>query len=267
MKNEVVIVTGASEGIGRALARTLARRRCRLALAARSLGKLQEVIAECQDAGAEAIAIPTDVGDQDACRALVDKTVAHYGAVDGLVNNAGISMNSRFDMLRDLSVLERLMRVNYLGAAYCTFHALPHLQRSKGIIVAVSSLQGKTGFPDSTGYAASKHAMQGFFDSLRIELMESGVAVLVVSPGAVSTEIHARKLGAEGAMNDSGRDFSGKRQMSPEVCATKIVDAMQARKREVVMTAGGKLAVALKPFAPRFVDGRIARAVTDFYHE
>lgn len=265
MKDKVVIVTGASEGIGRALARSLAHRGCRLALAARSLDKLEEVIAECQEAGADAIAVPTDVGDEEACRALVETTLARYGMIDSLVNNAGISMTSRFDKLENLALLDRLMRVNYLGAAYCTFHALPALKRSKGIVVAVSSLQGKTGFPDSTGYAASKHAMQGFFDSLRMELAESGVAVLVVSPGPVSTEIHGRKLGAEGSVAHSGKDFSKKKQMSPEVCAEQIASAMQARKRELVMTTGGKLVVALKPFAPRFVDKQIARAVTDFY--
>lgn len=265
MNGKMVIVTGASQGVGRALARTLAQRGCRLALAARSPGKLDEVVGECQEIGAEAIAVPTDVADEEACRGLVNTTLAHYGAIDGLVNNAGISMTSRFDALESLRVLERLMRVNYLGAAYCTFHALPHLKQSSGIVVAVSSLQGKTGFPDATGYAASKHAMQGFFDSLRIELEDSGVAVLVVSPGPVSTEIHARKLGADGTMADSGKDFSKKKQMSPDVCAKQIVDAMQARKRELVMTSGGKLVVALKPFVPRFVDKQVARAVAEFY--
>lgn len=258
-----MIVTGASEGIGAALARTLAKKGTRLALAARSISKLEGVAAECKDLGAEALAVRTDVGDEDACRDLIETTVEHYGQLDALINNAGVSMSTSFESLENLRILETLMRVNYLGAAYCTYHALPHLRRSRGMVVAVSSLQGKTGFPRSTGYAASKHAVQGFFDSLRMELTDVGV--LVVSPGAVDTEIHARKLDPRGDVSVSGQDFRRKKQMSPEECARRIVDAMEARKRELVLTAGGKLAVALKPFAPGFVDTQIARAVRDFY--
>src|SRR5262249_3270465 len=137
---------------------------------------------------ARAIAVPTDVGDKAECQRLVDRTVAEFGRLDTLVNNAGIGMWARFEELQDLDVLEQIMRINYLGSAYCTYYALPHLRKTRGRIVGVSSLAGKTGVPTRTGYAASKHAMSGFFDCLRIELMDSGVTVSMICPGFVSTE-------------------------------------------------------------------------------
>ena len=169
-RDNVVVVTGASAGIGAELARQLAAGGARLALAARDAARLEEVAAECRARGGRALAVPTDVGEEAQCAALVERAVAEYGRLDTLVNNAGISMWARFDEITDLSIFERVMRVNYLGSVYCTHHALPHLKRSRGRIVGVSSLTGKTGVPTRSGYAASKHAMAGFFDSLRIEL-------------------------------------------------------------------------------------------------
>jgi short-subunit dehydrogenase len=262
MKSRVVVITGASEGIGRGLAIALAKEGAHVVIAARKREALEEVAAAC----GEAMVVPTDVGDEAACRRLIDATVEKLGGIDVLVNNAGIAMNVRFDELTTLDMFERIMRVNYLGSVYCTYHALPHLKARKGLIVGVSSLQGKTGFPLSTGYAASKHAMQGFFDSLRIELEGSGVDVTLVSPGPVDTGIHARKIGGDGRIIDAGGDY-GRRSMSLERCVELIVDAIRDRRRELIMTAGGKLAVWLKPFAPRFVDSQVAREVKRFYDD
>ena len=168
----VVVVTGASQGIGKALCLELAPQGPRLVLAARDATALEAVAAECRARGAEALVVPTDVGDESACRALVDRAVERYGALDVLVNNAGMGMLARFEDVTDLSLYERLMRVNYLGSVYPTFYALPHLKRSRGQIVAVSSLAGLNGVPGRTAYAATKHAQMGFFDSLRIELRD-----------------------------------------------------------------------------------------------
>ncbi|HLA45652.1 MAG TPA: SDR family oxidoreductase, partial [Aggregatilineales bacterium] len=154
MRDKVIIITGASSGVGAALARQSGVTGAHLALAARRADALQEVADSCPDA----IAIPTDITDSDACKTLVEKTVAHFGRLDILVNNAGVSMLSRFEDIEDLSILEKLMQVNYLGAVYCTHAALPHLKKSNGLIVGVSSLAGKTGIPLRTGYSASKHA-------------------------------------------------------------------------------------------------------------
>ncbi len=265
MHGKRIVLTGASEGIGHGLALALAREGARVVIAARNADKLQAVVDACAQLPGEVFAVPTDVGDQAACQHLIETASTHLGGLDILINNAGISMSTRFDELEDLAIFERLMRVNYLGTVYCTYYALPLLRATRGLIVGVSSLQGKTGFPRSTGYAGSKHAVQGFLDSLRLEIETQGVAVLVVSPGPVDTKIHARKLDKHGVHSDSGQDFSDKKQMSVEECSRQIIQAMRRRKRELVMTAGGKLAVWLKPFVPRFVDRQIARAVENFY--
>lgn len=206
------------------------------------------------------LAVPTDVADPAACRRLVDAAVARFGGIDVLVNNAGVSMQARFDAITDLAVFERVMRVNYLGAIHCTHAALPHLVARRGLVVAVSSLQGKTGFPTYSGYAASKHAMQGFFDSLRIELAASGVDVLVASPGPVDTAIHERRLTVDGGHR--GRRARG--AMPVDECARQIAAAIARRDRELVMTAAGKAGQWLKLLAPRLLDRLIADAVRRF---
>jgi short-subunit dehydrogenase len=245
-----VVITGASAGIGAALAVALAARGARLVVAARTRPALDEVVERCEAAGGEAVAVACDVADPAACRALAGEAVKAFGGIDVLVNNAGISMWSRFEDVTDLSIFERLMRVNYLGAVHCTYHALPHLRARRGLVVAISSLSGLTGVPTRTGYAASKHAMQGFFDSLRIELRGSGVDVLVVSPGLVATDLRERALRSGTAA--PGAPLRG--LMPVDECVRRIVDAMARRRRELVMTAKAKLARWVKLVAPAVVD-------------
>ena len=165
--NKSVVITGASAGIGRELAVELARRGALLTLAARGAEGLAEAARVCEAEGARAVTVTADVGERADCERIVSAAVEAHGGVDVLVNNAGISMWGRFDEIEDLSIFERIMRINYLGAVYCTHYALPHLKTRRGLIVAVSSLTGKTGVPTRSAYAASKHAMQGFFDSSR----------------------------------------------------------------------------------------------------
>ena len=162
--NNVTIITGASSGIGEQLALQLAAQGAWLALAARDEARLETVAAECRARGGKSIAIKTDVTDQAQCAAMVARTAQEFGRVDTLVNNAGVGMWARFDEIVDPAFYARIMQVNYLGSVFCTFYALPHLKKSRGRIVAVSSLTGKTGVPTRSGYAASKHAMVGFFD-------------------------------------------------------------------------------------------------------
>lgn len=255
LRNQRVVLTGASAGIGEALALAMAREGARLALGARSEDALRDLAARCEALGGEALAVPTDVTDPDQCRALIDAAVARWGGVDILVNNAGVSMVTPFREVTDLGLFERLMRVNYLGAVYCTHHALKHLEASRGLVVAVSSLTGKTGVPFRTGYAASKHAMQGFFDSLRIELADTGVDVCVISPGFVATDIRARALGADGRpVGASPREESGGETMPLDVCVAQMMTAIRRRDRELVMTARAKLGLWIKLVAPSVVD-------------
>ena len=257
---KTIVLTGASQGIGRALALALAEQRPRLVLAARDRAALDTVADECRAKGAEVLVVPTDVGDETQCRSLVEQAVARFKVLDVLVNNAGISMIARFDALADLSVYERLMKVNYLGCVYPTYHALPHLQASRGQIVVMASLAGLTGVPTRTGYAASKHAVIGFFDSLRIELRGSGISVTVVCPYFVRSEIHRRSMGTDG--NSLGTTpMQEDRIMTAEECAARTVAAMEKRQRMLVMTARGKVGRFVKLVAPGLVDRIAERAV------
>ena len=218
------------------------------------------VAEDCRAKGADVLVVPTDIAEEPQCRALVEQAVARFKVIDVLVNNAGIGMIARFDALPDLSVYERLMKVNYLGCVYPTYYALPHLRASRGQIVAMASLAGLTGVPTRTGYAASKHAVIGFFDSLRVELRGSGVDVTVVCPYFVRSEIHRRAVGPDGTPLGT-TTMKEDRIMTAETCASLTVAAMEARQRMLVMTAKGKLGRFLKLVAPGMVDRIAERAV------
>jgi short-subunit dehydrogenase len=255
-----IIVTGASEGIGRALALALAGTRARLALAARDRDRLESLAQECRALGADAIAVPTDIANAQDCDWLVQETVKAFGGIDIVVHNAGITMWSRFDALRDLEIFETLLRVNYLGPVHLTAQALPHLKQSKGLIVAVASLAGLTGVPERSGYAASKHAMIGFFDSLRIELEDSGVDVTVIAPDFVVSEIHKRAMGPDGEPLGQSPMKEAK-IMTAADCALRIVRGIERRERLVVMSARGRLGRWLKLIVPRAMDRMAAKAI------
>ena len=259
---KVVVITGASSGIGRALALALAPQRPRLVLAARDAARLEEVAGECRGKGAEALVVPTDVSAEPACRALVERTVGTLGGLDVLVNNAGIGMLARFDETGDLSVYETLMRVNYLSCVYLTHHALPHLKRSRGQIVVVASVAGLTGVPTRTGYAASKHAVFGLFDSLRIELEGTGVSVTMVAPDFVRTEIHRRAFGPGGTPTGKS-PLQESRIMTAEACAALILPAMERRRRLLITSWRGRLGRYVRLVAPGLIDGIARRAVAE----
>jgi len=261
-RDNVVVLTGASAGIGHQLALQLAAQGARLVLAARDATKLEETAAACRALGAAAIAVPTDVGDEARCKALVERAVAEYGRIDTLVNNAGIGMWARFDEMTDLSPFERIMRVNYLGSVYPTFYALPHLKKTRGRIVSVNSLTGRTGVPTRSGYAASKHAAAGFFDTIRIELDGTGVTVTQVFPGFVATEIRERAFGPDGLpLGEGNSPVREAEVMTAEECARQTLAAAAARKRELIMTLRGKIGARLKLLAPALVDRIAAKAI------
>jgi short-subunit dehydrogenase len=260
MKDKVVVITGASKGIGAELARQLAAKGAKLALAARDLEELEKVAAQCREAGGHAIVVRADVTAERDCAAIVSGASLAYGRIDVLVNNAGATMWARFEEIEDLSILEGIMKVNYMGAVYCTKQALPYLRQSRGLLVGIASLTALTGVPTRSGYAAAKHAMRGFFDSLRIELMGSDVDVTMVYPGFVDTGVRENATGPDG--KPIGHVPVRLDMMSVEECARITVAAIEARKREVVMTARGKMGVWLKLVAPGIVD-RMAKRVIE----
>jgi short-subunit dehydrogenase len=261
-KDKVVVITGASSGIGRELAYQLAEQGAWLSLAARNEERLSAVAGECQVRGGRAIAIVTDVGEQAQCSELIQRTVDQYDRIDMLVNNAGITMWANFEDVRDIGFYEQIMRVNYLGSVYYTYYALPFLKKTKGQIIGISSLAGRNGIPKRSGYAASKHAMVGFFDTLRIEIAEDGVSVTMIYPDFVATETRKRALGADG--KPIGKSPVRESEVMPaEKCAQLIIQAAAARKRELIMTWRGKVGLWIKLIAPGVVDRVAQKAIIE----
>ena len=255
---QTIVITGASDGIGAEIARQIARSdkaQAQLVLAARNAQGLQAVAAECQGLGAAVLVVPTDVSDPAACRALIAQSVAHFGGLDVLINNAGISAHALFSDVQeqDLAWYETLMRVNLWGSVWCTHAALPFLKQRQGRIVAVSSLAGLVGVPGRTAYSATKFAMTGFFEALRTELIGSGVSVTTAYPGVVNTQIRYHGYNAKGqAAGVSGLKEDG--AMSVQTCAALIIEGMMLREREVVMTFKGKIGRFIKLIAPGLVE-------------
>jgi short-subunit dehydrogenase len=253
-RDQVVIVTGASSGIGRALALQVAGQGSKVVLAARRAELLEQAAEACRQAGGEALAIPTDIADEAECQALVEKTVARFGRLDMLVNNAGLAVIARLEDYSDLGLFRHTMEVNFFGAVYCTYYALPHLIRSQGRIVAVSSLGGKAPLPYNSPYIASKFAMHGFFDTLRIELMRRGVSVTIICPYWVVTGFHEAQLDKDGTpRGPAGRAIYTKNMMTAERCAQAILRAADRRQRELLM-GPGRLIAWLKLLAPGLLD-------------
>ncbi|MFA9216323.1 MAG: SDR family oxidoreductase [Sphingomonadaceae bacterium] len=262
---QVIIITGSSDGIGAEMARQLAHRsgaNVALVLAARNQAALQAVAADCAAAGAQTLVVPTDVGQQAQCQALIAATVARFGRIDVLVNNAGRSAHALLEEVSDLSWYEELMRINLWGSVWCTHAALPYLKQARGRIVAVSSLAGLVGVPGRTAYSATKFAMGGFFEALRAELKGAGVSVTLAYPGVVATQIRHRGFNAAGGALGSS-SLKEDKAMPVAACAGLIIAGMQARRREVVMSAKGKLGRWLKLLAPGLVETMALAALKD----
>ena len=258
---KVIIITGASEGIGRALALAMAPLGCKLVLSARNESRLLSLAHEISCQGETPLVCTTDVTSQSQCQELIDATVEHFGCLDILINNAGMTMWSKFEALSDLNVLERIMQVNYLGPAYLTHAALPQLKLTQGQVVIVASLAGLTGVPAGTGYAASKHAVIGFFESLRIELAEYNIAVTTLCPDFVITQIHKRALDAQGKpLGATPIDESN--VMTAEECAKMMLPVISGRNRMMITSLRGKLGRFVKLIAPGVIDKIARKAIT-----
>jgi len=263
-RDQVAVVTGASAGIGKALALQLAALGAKVVIAARRLDRLEQVAEECRQGGGSVLTVQTDVSDEPQCRALIEKTIDAFGRLDMLVNNAGMAASALFDDFPDLSLFRHTMAVNFYGAVYCTYYALPHLKKTRGRIVAVSSLGGKIAIPYNTPYCASKYGLHGFYDALRMELYQSGVSATVVCPWWVVTEFHTAQLNKDGIPVGAarGRDMYTASMMTADRCAGIILQAALRRRREVLM-GPGPLAVWLKLFAPGLLDWLAVRVFMD----
>lgn len=256
----VAVITGASGGIGEEIAAQLAAGGAKVVLAARRKDELERVAERCRSSGAEVLVVPTDVTVQEECGALIAAAAQRFGRIDVLVNNAGQGFWGRVDETTDFSVFEKMLRVNYLSAIWCTVAALPHLKATKGRILGVGSVAGLTGVPLRSAYSAAKHALAGFLDTLRIELEGTGVTVTMISPGFVSTGSQAKNLGVDGKV-------LGKMPVKPagghnaEEIARHLLAGAAARRRDVIPGWRARMGLMLRPFFPGLIDGLTAKAI------
>lgn len=251
-KDKIVIVTGASSGIGEAIAREFAASGSKVVLSARNESKLAEIVRDISLRGGEASFIRTDVSCEDDCRKLVEFTVRKYGTVHILVNNAGVSMRAAFIDV-DLKVLHRLMDVNFWGTVYCTKYALPYLIANKGSLVGVSSVAGFHGLPGRTGYSASKFAIHGFLETVRIENLKKGLHVMIIAPGFTATEIRKHALVADGSeQGESPR--KEEKLKTPGYVAKWVLKGIRKKKRNKLLTWDGRFTALLQRIIPDVVD-------------
>lgn len=252
-KDKVVVITGASSGIGKACAEEFARRGAKLVLAARQYVTLCETTAALEKQyGIKALAVQADVSKQEDCESLIKQAVATFGGLDILINNAGLSMRALFQDV-DLGVLKNLMDVNFWGTVYCSKYALSEILKTKGSIIGVSSIAGYRGLPGRTGYSASKFAMNGFMESLRTELLNTGVHIMVACPGFTTSNIRVAALSEDGTSHGESSMEEGK-MMTAEEVAMIIAEGIQHRKRTLIIGGQGKLTVWLNKLLPALAD-------------
>jgi short-subunit dehydrogenase len=251
-KGKVVIVTGASSGIGEAVAREFAKNGSKVILAARTEEKLATIADELKKNGSEVYYVKTDVSIEEDCKNLINKTVEIFGTIDILVNNAGISMRAAF-IDTDMKVLHRLMNVNFWGTVYCTKYALPYLISQKGSLVGVSSVAGFHGLPGRTGYSASKFAMHGLLETIRIENLKKGLHVMIIAPGFTTTDIRTHALLSDGTeQGESPLDEN--KLMPPEYVAKWVLKGIRRKKRNKLLTWEGRLTALFQRILPELVD-------------
>lgn len=252
MRDKVVIVTGASSGIGLATAEEFAKIGSKVVMAARSEEKIKDLENELKKKGYEAYAVKTDVSNQDNCRNLIEKTIEKYGKIDILINNAGISMRALFSNV-DIDVLKKLMDVNFWGTVYCSKYALPYLLKTKGSLVGVSSIAGIQGLPGRTGYSASKFALHGLLETIRIENLRKGLHVMILTAGFTKTDIRKKALKENGTPQGI-TPRNEEKHMMPEQVAKAIIRALRKKKRHKILTLEGQLLAIFQRLIPNLCD-------------
>ncbi len=249
-KDKIVVITGGSDGIGKALIEQLIPLGARIATCGRNHDKLYNL--QMQYSTVMLHAVACDVSNENECRRFIESTIDTFGGIDILINNAGISMRSLFSDV-NMDVMRKVMEINFFGALYCTRYAMTSILERKGSIVGVSSIAGYRGLPGRSGYSASKFALQGFLESLRTELLETGVQVMWVCPGFTASNIRNAALTASGSTQGSSPLEEGS-LMSAEECATRILRGIERRRRTLVLTFGGKAQIFINKFMPRLAD-------------
>ena len=251
-QDKVIIVTGASSGIGLASAKLFGSLGARVVMAARSLEKMESLAPEVSPDPSRVLCVRTDVTREEDCKAMVEATVARFGRIDVLVNNAGISMRAMFEDL-DLDVMRRLMDVNFWGTVYCTRYALPYLVAAKGQVVGVVSIAAFSALPARIGYSSSKYAIRGFMDTLRIEHLKDGLNVMVFAPGYTASNVRRAALTADGTPQGK-TPLDESKLMPAEAVALKLAKSLRRRKTQVILTPLGRSTVRVHYHAPKLLD-------------
>lgn len=252
LKNKVVVVTGASSGIGKALAEICLSRGVNVVMVARRMEVMEDNLKGHNNDKATCLLIQADVSIEADCQSIINKTIDKFGRIDVLINNAGVSMRGLFQGL-NLDVMHKLMNVNFWGTVYCTHYAMPYIKKSKGTIVGVSSIAGYKGLPARTGYSASKFAIRGFLETLRIENLKSDIHIMIACPGFTESNIRKTAYAQDGTQQgESPRNE--KSMMTADEVAREIIRGIEKRKRTVLLTMQGKLVVWISKFFPAFVD-------------
>ncbi|HLF46400.1 MAG TPA: SDR family oxidoreductase [Chitinophagaceae bacterium] len=258
-KNKIVVVTGGSDGIGKEMVKMLIQAGAKVSTCGRNSDKLYQLQTEYPSAPLHTMI--ADVSNENDCRRLMEMTVKMFGGIDILINNAGISMRAE---IKDATVelIKKVMDINFFGVVYCTKFALPHILERKGIIVGISSIAGYRGLPGRSGYSASKFAMQGWLEAIKVELKDSGVHVMWICPGFTTSNIRNSALTEDGKEQGSSPMNEGT-MMSTAACSKKILAAVENRKRTVIMTFTGLKAVFMNKFFPKLTD----KFIHKFYYK
>lgn len=259
MKDKVVLITGGSSGIGKACALAFGQKGSAVVITGRNQERLDKAETELKSKNVQVLALKADVVSETDNQMVVEKTIEAFGRLDVLINNAGISMRSLFSEVK-MDVFRKLMDVNFFGAASITQCALPYIIESKGSIVAMSSIAGKKGLPLRTGYTASKFALEGFMEALRLEMRQHKVHVLVACPSFTESNIRNTALSASGE-TIAESPFNESELMSADEVAGEIYKATVAKKRDLVLTTLGRLVVAFNKFVPKYVDYRVHKQI------
>ena len=252
MKDKVVIITGGSSGIGKALAQQFGSKGSKIIITGRNVEELNRTVEELKKKGIEIIGCQADVTRIEDNTKMVDAAINTFGKIDVLINNAGISMRALFQDV-DLKVIHQVMDINFFGTINATHYCLPHILKSKGSIIGISSIAGYRGLPGRTGYSASKFALNGFLEALRTELLKTGVHVLTACPGFTASNIRKKSLTQDGS-NQGESPRAEEKMMSAEECAMHIYNATVRRKKTLVLTRQGKLTVFLNKWMPGYLD-------------
>jgi dehydrogenase/reductase SDR family protein 7B len=252
MKDKVVVITGGSSGIGKALAEVFGKNGAKILITGRNKSDLELAVADLRRKNISIESFVADVSVENDNNKMAAEAMRLFGRIDVLINNAGITMRALFSEL-DMSVVKKVMDINFYGVLYATKACLAEILRNKGSVVGISSIAGFRGLPERTGYSASKFALNGFLEVLRTEMLHQGVHVLTAAPGFTTSNIRKKALTKDGsAQGESPRDEE--KMMSAEECAQHIYNAVTKRKNFLILTAQGRAAVWINKFFPKLAD-------------